>query len=209
MPVTDRARSYAGQSAEERSSARRARLVEAAVTVLGEHGESRATMTAICAEAGLTERYFYESFAGRDEALLAALEAVSAEIASTAVLAIDRASGEPHERVRAAIGAVVDLVAREPGKGRIAVVESAANPRLRARRHELTGTFADLVAREARDLYGDDAWPPARARVHGLVFVAGLSELVATWLAGELDLTAEEVTDAGSDLFTAVARRRP
>lgn len=205
--MSDRARSYAGQSAEERAAARRARLVEAAVAVLGEQGESRTTMTAICAEAGLTERYFYESFTGRDEALLAALEKVSAEIATTAVLAIDRAPGEPHERVRAAIGAVVDLVAREPGKGRIAVVESAANPRLRARRHELLGSFAELVAQEARELYGAAAWPPARARVHGLVFVAGLAELVATWLAGELDLTAAEVTDAGSDLFAAIARR--
>ena len=32
-------------------------------------------MTAICPEAGLTERYFYESFANRDAALVAALEA--------------------------------------------------------------------------------------------------------------------------------------
>ena len=164
-------------------------------------------MTAICAEAGLTERYFYESFAGRDEALLAALDAVSEEIAATAVAAIEAATGPATERVRAAIGSVVDLVVREPATARVAVVESAANPRLRARRHELVGVFADLVAREAAELFGTDAWPAPRARMHGVVFVAGLAELVATWLAGELDLTAEEVTDAGSDLFTAVARR--
>jgi AcrR family transcriptional regulator len=205
--VTDRARSYAGQTAEERAAGRRARLVRAAITVLGEQGESRTTMTAICAEAGLTERYFYESFAGRDEALLAALDAVSGEIAATAVAAIEAASGPATERVRAAIGAVVALVVREPAKARVAVVESAANPRLRARRHELVGVFADLVAREAAELFGAEAWPTDRARVHGVVFVAGLAELVATWLAGELDLTPEEVTDAGSDLFTAVTRR--
>lgn len=205
--MTGGARSYAGQSAEEREAGRRARLVEAAVTVLGDLGESRTTMTAICAEAGLTERYFYESFGGRDEALVAALDAVSQEIASTTLRAIEETDGEPHERVRAAIGAVVALVSREPAKARIAVIESAANPRLRARRHELLGVFADLVAREAAALYGDDAWPPARARVHGLVFVAGLAELIATWLAGELSMTPEDVTDAGSDLFTAIARR--
>lgn len=201
------ARSYAGQSAVERAATRRARLVGAAVRVLGEAGESRATMTAICAEAGLTERYFYESFRSRDEALLAALDAVSDEIAATALRAIGEATGEPGERVRAAIGAVVALVEREPAKGRVAVVESAAHPALRARRHELVGVFADLVAREAAELYGADAWPAPRARLHGVVLVAGLAELVATWLAGELELSADEVTAAGSDLFTAVARR--
>ena len=57
-------------------------MVEAAITVLATQGE-RATMTAICHEAGLTERYFYESFANRDAALVAALEAVTEEIADT------------------------------------------------------------------------------------------------------------------------------
>ncbi len=205
--MTERARSYAGQSAEERATGRRARLVEAAITVLGDHGESRTTMTAICAEAGLTERYFYESFSGRDEALLAALDAVCEEIGATAVRAIEDTTGDAGERVHAAIGAVVELVARQPAKGRVAVIESAANPRLRARRHELVGVFADLVAREAAELYGDRAWPPPRARVHGLVFVAGLAELVATWLAGELEMTQDELSRTGSDLFTAVSRR--
>lgn len=202
-----RPRAYAGRSAEQRRLERRERLVAATVRVLGEQGESRATMTAICAAAGLTERYFYESFADRDAALLAALDAVSDEIAATAVSAIGAAAGGPEERVRAALGAVVQLVAREPAKGRVAVVESAANPRLRARRHELTGVFADLVTREARELYAKDAWPADRLRLHAVVLVAGLAELVATWLAGELDVDADGLGDLGAGLFTALTRR--
>ena len=205
--MTGRTRNYAGQSAQERAAARRARLVEAAVTVLGEQGESRTTMTAICAEAGLTERYFYESFTGRDDALVAALDAVCDEVATAAVSAIEQTSGEPEERVDAAIAAVVGLVVRSPARGRVAVVESAANPRLRRRRHELVGVFADLVAREAAELYGDRAWPPERVRLHGLVLVAGFAELVAAWLAGELAVGEDELARLGSDLFTAVVRR--
>ena len=121
--------------------------------------------------------------------------------------AIEQTGGEASDRVHAAIGAVVDLVAASPAKGRVAVVESAANQRLRRRRHELVGVFADLVAREAAELFGDDAWPAARARVHGIAYVAGLAELVDFWLAGELDVRADELTDLASDLFTALARR--
>ncbi len=79
---TDRRR-YGGRSAQERAEDRRSRLVEAAITVLAAQGE-RATMTAICQQAGLTERYFYESFANREAALVAALERVSDEISATA-----------------------------------------------------------------------------------------------------------------------------
>ena len=209
-PMASGARTYGGRSAAERAAERRGRLVAAAITALGTQGESATTMTGICQGAGLTERYFYESFKGRDDALVAALDAVAGEVAAAAVAAIEghaAAGGSAGEAVGAALAAVVDLVSSDPAKGRVLVVESAANAPLRARRHALVGEFADLVARQATALYGDRAWPPARARVHGTVFVAGLSELVAAWLAGEVDLDRDELVATGRDLFEAVLRR--
>src|SRR5688572_31769757 len=55
-------RSYGGKTVAERAAERRSRLVDATIAVLSASGEAHATMTAICVEAGLTERYFYESF---------------------------------------------------------------------------------------------------------------------------------------------------
>jgi len=100
-------RSYGGKSAEERAEDRRLRLVEATITVLAEHGGAT-TMTAICAEAGLTERYFYESFAHRDDALLAALDAVCEEIATRAQATLEESTGTPEERVHAMMAWFVD-----------------------------------------------------------------------------------------------------
>ena len=62
-------RSYRGQSQEQRRAERRARLIEGAIAVYGERGYHQATVKAVCEAAGLTERYFYESFAN-SEALL-------------------------------------------------------------------------------------------------------------------------------------------
>lgn len=200
-------RTYGGVSAEERSAGRRARLLAATIAVLASEGESRTTMTAICAHAGLTERYFYESFASRDEAVLAALDAVAVEIAAVAVQAIQDRGGAPTERVRAALKAIVSLVADQPDKGRVALVESTATPELRARRHALMGSFAELVAHEAKALYGELAWPDARARVHGLVYAAGVTELVGSWVLGDVDLDQAALVDAATDLFVAVARQ--
>ena len=69
--IMDRRRTYKGASNEERRTERRQKLLDAAMKVYGAVGYHGATVKAICAEAGLTERYFYESFE-KGEALLAA-----------------------------------------------------------------------------------------------------------------------------------------
>src|ERR1700760_2964539 len=66
------ARSYGGLAREERVAARRARFIEAGVELFGTHGFRGATVRGVCAAAGLTDRYFYESFPTL-EALLAAV----------------------------------------------------------------------------------------------------------------------------------------
>ena len=150
-------------------------------------------MTAICAEAGLTERYFYESFAHRDDALLAALDSVSEEIARRAVaiargvVGRARGAGARDDRRRSSTGS-----RRSPTMGLVAVVQSNANARLRARRHELLGTFAELVA-PRRGAVRRGGVAGRRARLHGVVFIAGLAELVAAWLLGEIELNADEL----------------
>ncbi len=201
-------RSYGGRSAQQRVEERRHRMVEAAITVLATQGE-RATMTAICHEAGLTERYFYESFANRDAALVAALEAVTEEIADTAVRVLQETPGSVEERVHAMTRSFAQWAADQPARALVAVVHASATGPLRARRHELIGAFADMAAREAASLYGDQAWPADRARVQGLVLIGGLAELVASWLTGEVTLDTDELADVAADLFVSLSRRPP
>lgn len=199
-------RSYAGRTGEERAARRRTRLVEATVRLLAREGEARATMTAICGEAGLTERYFYESFRNRDDALAAALDHVAARIAAVAEQAVAETPGSPTERARAAVTAVVELAEREPDVARVAIIESSANARLREVRRRQVHAFADLVQHHATDLFGDAALPPGRLRLRGLAFIAGFAELVHSWLVGELEIDAEELAAVGLDLFVSLCR---
>ena len=201
------ARTYRGKSAHERSTERRARLVDAAIEVLAEHGEAGATMTAICNRARLTERYFYESFGNRSEALLAAVDHVAAEIAEAVLAALAQTPGTLEERVRAVMVSYISYLVREPAKGLVIVVHATITPALRTRRHELLESFADMVATEAAEQYGDQAWPPAQARVHALVYIAGLAELFGSWLTGGVELSEDELVEISSDLFAAMSRR--
>ena len=63
------ARSYGGLALEDRVAARRARFIEAGIELFGTQGFRGATVRGICAAAGLTDRYFYESFATLEDLL--------------------------------------------------------------------------------------------------------------------------------------------
>lgn len=55
-------RLYRGASMDARKAERRAKFLRAGLEVFGSQGFQAATVRQICAAAGLTERYFYESF---------------------------------------------------------------------------------------------------------------------------------------------------
>jgi AcrR family transcriptional regulator len=73
-------RRYSGQSFEDRQAERREKLIEAAVQVAGRVGLDGASVAAICAEAGLTARYFYESVPTREAIFVEAYRAVQNEL---------------------------------------------------------------------------------------------------------------------------------
>lgn len=59
-------RRYRGVSNETRKAERRLKLIEAGIRVFGSTGYHSATVKGLCQEAGLTERYFYESFSNAE-----------------------------------------------------------------------------------------------------------------------------------------------
>lgn len=108
------ARTYRGVAAADRQTQRRAKLLDATLDLWGDPTRPRVTMTAVYQRAGLTERYFYESFTHLDDALFAVLEAIAVEIEHTTVDALHDAGGDPTERVRASIAAFVQILTDDP-----------------------------------------------------------------------------------------------
>jgi AcrR family transcriptional regulator len=190
---------YRGVPAEERVAERRAKLMEATLAVWAD-AERRTTMTAVCAEAGLTERYFYESFGSLDDALTAVMDAIATEIEQTTMAAAEAAGADPAARTRATLEAFVALLRDDPRKGKVAIVEAGAMPGLRQRRTELLRHFAHRTAEEARELFGNTR-TEAEDDVAGLLFIGGIAELVTAWLDGAVDASPEDVVEAASRSF--------
>ncbi len=191
---------YRGVSAEDRAAERRTRLLEATLAVWSDP-DTRTTMTAVCAEAGLSERYFYESFTGLDEALTAVLDAIADEIETAREAAAGHVGDDPVAAVHAAMTSFIQLLVDDPRKGRVAVIEASAMPALRPRRTALLRHFARLSAESADELIGTRTSDPLHDEVAGLIFIGGMAELVTAWLEGALEATPNELVDAASRSF--------
>jgi AcrR family transcriptional regulator len=199
------ARTYGGVSGAERQAERRARLIEAGLELLGRDGWNATTVRAVCAEAGLTERYFYESFENRDRLLEAIFDRVAAEAAAAVLDAVEAAPHDARAKSRAAVGAFVDLLSEDPRRARAMLIESVGSPVLERRRQETISNFAALLADQARLFYGSESLSASDAELTSLALVGALSELLVAWLDGRLAVPRERLVAHCVELFVAAA----
>ncbi len=153
--MTTVVRPYRGVSAEDRRADRRGRLKEACLDLIGASGVVSITAEAVSSRAGLTKRYFYESFADRDALLYEVMDDFFVAVRTEILDALAAAGGEipagpgSGAVVSAASGGAVDAPRRAHIVARVLIdylrsdsrqarlyVEAAGQPTLQARREE-------------------------------------------------------------------------
>src|ERR1700733_9678023 len=119
LAETTSARAYRGIDAVDRLASRRARLLGAGLDLLGadERGAAELTVRGICRQAGVAARYFYESFADKDEFVGAVFDWVIADLAATTQAAM--AAAPPEEQTRAGMANIVRTIGGDPRVGRL------------------------------------------------------------------------------------------
>src|SRR5689334_4939455 len=120
-------RPYRGVEASERLDQRRRRLLDAGLDLLGaDDAESELTVRAVCGRAGLTARYFYESFSDKDEFVAAVFDAAVADIAASTQAAV--ATSAPAEQNRAGLANLVRTVSADSRIGRVLFDSRLSDP---------------------------------------------------------------------------------
>jgi len=119
-------RPYGGLPPAERVAARRARFIEAGLNLFGTQGFRGATVRGICQEAGLTDRYFYESFDSLEALLLAVYRQLMDALRLGLQQVLSDSPTAPQEGLtqvaRLAYGVWFDVV-RDPRAARVVLVE--------------------------------------------------------------------------------------
>jgi len=200
-------RRYGGKSAEQRRTERRAHLVEAALEIWQEQGWAAVTMRGVCAQAGLTDRYFYESFTDRDALLGTVWDQMrdeTLEMLDTAITTVsDRGA---LEQLHAALDAVVHHIADEPSRAQIIFGDHAGSAVLEQRRRDTVQMATDLMIGLARPFLRDYVDEQA-LRINVLLGIGGFVELMLAWRSGLVESSTDQIVAHLADVASALGAR--
>ena len=191
MACMAQVRPYRGVEAAERLAQRRRRLLEAGLDLLGgDAAEADLTVRAICRQAGVALRYFYESFTDKDEFVAAVFDWVIADLAATTQAAVSAAP--PKERNRAGMANLVRTIAADARVGRF-LMSSQTNSVLVRRQAETGALLATLYGQNVTEALG--VQQTERGKAAAYFALGGVVQMLNRWLAGDINLSHDELVD--------------
>jgi AcrR family transcriptional regulator len=151
----------------------RDRLLKAIVEVVAEQGYQNSAVEKVVIRSGVSRRTFYDLFANKDDAILAAYREISTSI--LAVVEAAYAQGRsPAERLERAVRAFLEFWAEHPEQACFCVDEVSAAGAGRACHADTVDRLANLLGGALAELRGFPDPDPVAARA----FVGGVYELV-------------------------------
>jgi AcrR family transcriptional regulator len=172
---------WSGVPIKNRQALRRDELVTAGVKLLGGEGGPALTVRAVCRAAGLTERYFYESFADRDEFV----RAVYDDVCTRAMATLESAT-TPREAVERFVALMVD----DPVRGRVLLLAPEGEPVLTRSGAQWMPNFINLLQRKLTRITD-----PVLQNMVATGLIGALTALFTAYLAGRLAATREQFID--------------
>lgn len=185
---TDTPRIWGGTTLATRQKARREKLLEVGLELLGTPG-STLSVRAACRSAQLTERYFYESFPDRDALVLAVYEQLAEEVRAAldeAAAATDDAS----DVARRSVEALVSLMVDDPRKGRVLLVAPLTETVLGEPSQALLPSLSALIRSKL-----PRSAPSEQRTLISVGLLGSLTALFYAYLDGGLTVSREALVD--------------
>ncbi len=200
-------RRYQGLTASERTARRRAAILSSALELFGTAGYHATPVKRICRSAGLTERYFYESFSDREDCLAALYDELVAGLRSATTAAMDDAGPGPDSVTAAALDAFIRHLADDPRRARVVLVEVVGvSEDMELRRHRVLRGFTDIIT--ATWAHTDPASMPPHPHLAATALAGGVNHLLVDWLMDGRRTAPDVLVGVCTGLFTA-ARGAP
>ncbi|MEZ0340420.1 TetR/AcrR family transcriptional regulator [Mycobacterium sp. pV006] len=184
------ARPYRGVGAPQRTADRKQKLLQAGLDLLGGvSAPADLTVRAICAQAGLAARYFYESFEDKDAFVSAVFDWVVADIAATTQAAV--AAAPAREQSLQGMANIVRTISEDVRVGRLLFNIHLTNPVVVRKRAESGALFALLSGQHAGQALQVAPSEQIKAAAHFVV--GGVGQTLSAWLAGEVTFSGEQL----------------
>lgn len=198
-------RTYRGAPPQQRQQERRTRLLDAAVEVFGTSGYQTATVEKVCIQAGLTKRYFYESFSNSEDLLMATYSRATDDMREN-ILAGAAADTDSSEQVlRGALTGFFTFVAEHPKSARIAFVEIlGVSPVVDALYRKTTASFSATLLEVAETVGSSRGLSGPNRRTLAMGLVGAVLTIAQQWLLSPEPEPLDAVIASAHTILAAV-----
>lgn len=198
---------YAGKEASTRQRERREKLITAGIKLIGSEGFAATRIDAVCSEAKLTKRYFYESFTNSEELLIEAYRVATRELMGSIMKAAAPHRQDSRKLVRAGIQQTFTFVQQNPDKARLIMIEAmSVRSQLGRVYGKSYGEFVDLMVAFTKPFLPDAGPGDAILAVMAKGAVGTLIHLSQGWIAADFKQPIDELIDGTERIFGGMGR---
>jgi AcrR family transcriptional regulator len=201
-------RVYGGVSRDQRVAERKERFIEAGIQVFGTAGYHAATVRSLCAAAGLTDRYFYESFSDTESLLCAVYEHLMSELWKRLLLRLkDHQPDSRGNLARACMSLFFETV-RDRRVGRIFLFEVLGasrqlNKLYRHNAREFAAWLMGIVTSIEPTLRMNEA----DEELIGLALIGAISQTALQWMLDEYRIPQDRVVESCTTVMLGTVRQ--
>lgn len=193
---------------EDRQQKRRNALLRAGFELFGTRGYRATSVRMICGHAGLTERYFYESFPNREALLLEVYAELEEELEQRLAQVIEREGVAEDRRLEDAIAGFFRYIHEDKRRGRIMFLEIVGVSNQVDRSYQsVVREQAATIGHPNLGLFGTGSTPDERdRRVLGTGLVGALTQIATQWVLEDFETPEDIVISNALTICRGVAR---
>ncbi|MEK9713093.1 MAG: TetR/AcrR family transcriptional regulator [Thalassolituus sp.] len=180
---------------EQRTAQRRESFLEAGLNIFGNEGFHAATVRKICKEAGLTDRYFYESYSSMEELLVDVYERCLQGILRNVQASVMTLT--PETDIEELLRQLLDGFFREMEDSRVAKVcmfeAEGVSDEMHAMYNDYIRRFVMVLINASKQKIGH--WPlnDAETEVIGNATIGGIIQVTRNWVVNNYHLPRESL----------------
>lgn len=200
-----RGRAYRGVSIEARRAGRRHKILQAGVAVIGSQGFHATTVKAVCVEAGLTERYFYESFSNSEALLCEAYAHIITQLRERIAASLNAHQGQPDTLMAAALTSYYSYLRDHPEHARLIMIEIlGVSPMVDQQYRRVMEEFAQFLRSTRQALYPGTAQDDLHESMVATGLIGALVNMAMRWMLSGYREPLESVVAAAQTVLVAV-----
>ena len=204
---TPAGRSYRGLKAEERRHRRREQLLAAGLSVFGNEGYASSTVKEVCREAGLSERYFYESFSSKEDLLSGVYAMVTERLKDEFMAIMARQPREPRQIARDALLMFYGHF-EDPAVARVQLFEMlGVSARMDQEFQEAMDELSEFIGLALRAIFPDIPESRFASGITGAALAGAMIQVANTWVLRGYPQSLEQVAEEMLELMWHIGEK--